>query len=156
MAGNKFMIINTQTGEKKETRDNLFNSLYQKGKHKGKWKKLDDVRKGALEEIPIQTKIAEIPTISYDQQIQALKGRIEILESKLTDCCKEGTDCCKNMPEKTDESIVKQPVPIQVNPFDIIEPSMLKDWLIENSIPFPKTVKKLETLQNHIPEIYKN
>lgn len=141
----KFEIINIQTGASRPCRDNLFESLYKKKKDSNGnpvWRKKSDVKDESLGFIPVKQNT--IPTPSNDNaEIQALKDRLDMLEIELANCCKS---CCKDIVEKT-EVIIK--------PFDIINEDDLKMWLIENNITFPKTVKKLDSLRNYIPEIYK-
>ena len=138
-----FEIINIQTGEKKTVRDNLYESLFKGRTANGKqlWKKKSEI---AGESLGITEPIkVEKLNLSNVKEVAVLKVRISELEKELEVCQSV------NFPTKTNEKEVT------INPFDIVDAGLLKNWLIENNIPFPKTVKKLETLRNHIPEIYK-
>ena len=142
----KFIIVNRQTGEKRMVRDNLFEAHFRKFKDDNKkeiWVKRDELTKESLSE-PIPTKQPERNESAF------LKAKISELESK-NRLLENELEVCKavNFPKKTDERIVT------VNPFDIKEVTILQEWLTTNNIPFPKTIKSLNTLRKRIPEIYK-
>jgi len=145
----KFEIINVQTGEQRMSRDNLFESLYKKkldSNGNSIWRKKSDVKGESLGTLPVKQKTSQVQ--NDNTQIQFLKNEIEALGIRVSELENGLLNCCKK-----EETPVKTEV--IVNPFDIVEESILKGWLIENNIPFPKTVKKLDSLRNYIPEIYK-
>jgi len=148
-------IYNIVTGVKKTVAERLWLDYFKVKTKNGKkeWE-LAPIQKGDYKESNTETKeIPQINRISIDSIKTSLLSDKEFLsELKSIICaCDEkvtsGNTCC-NFNHEINENQT-------INPFDFVSSDELRTWLNSQGIYIPKTVKKLETLQTFIPEIYK-
>jgi|GEM_PF-6147728 len=148
-------IYNIVTGAKKTVAEKLWIDYF-KGKTKNgkkEWE-LAPIQKGDYKESNADAKeIPQTNKMSIDSIKTALltdKEFLAELKSIICVCDEKVTSektCC-NFNHETNENEV-------INPFNFKSSDELRTWLNSQGIDMPKTVKKLETLQTFIPEIYK-
>lgn len=147
-----YEIYNTQTGEKKLSRDNLYKNHYAKKFHNGQpiWKIIRQVDKlqNAFIEPEVKKEEPKPAEITIESLIKELETKTKV---KVTFNEFDGSfNICPiaNMPE------IPTNISNEIAPFEM-DFETLKTWLSEQGIKVPFNVKKLETLQMLIPEIFK-
>jgi len=140
-----YEILNKQTGEKRVVRDKAFN---------GKQAKMKTASGEDLYQI-IKTYDSIHDYNTQKEGILQVK-KLELIETPAETCA------ASNMPpmyapiEAHDSAEGLEDEKTELNPYFISDIENLRLWMQVNQIEYPKTIKKIETLQNYIPEIYKD